>query len=280
LAIAESRIMKAPRTLLVACLQLLVAAVLLFPILWLYEASFRSSQDIQGGGLLPASLSLDNYVHLFSQPVMLAGLRNSFLVASFSAIVTTAMALAAAYAVSRFRFRGRGVVIGVVLLTQVVPGIVVIVPIVVAMRLLGLADTLQGVAIVHLMLALPIAFWLLRNFIDELPREIEEAAFLDGCGQVSVLRYIVLPLLRPAIVAVGSFAFILSWGEYMVALSLLTSEDVKTLPLAMQTLFQLHGVDLGLVASAGVIVSLPVAVLFLLVQGQLIAGLASGGVKG
>jgi ABC-type glycerol-3-phosphate transport system permease component len=272
--------MRGPRTLLVAGLQLLVAAVLLFPMLWLYEASFRSTFDIQSGGLVPASLSLDNYVNLFRQPVMIAGLRNSFAVAVFSAVVTTGVALAAAYAVSRFRFRGRRLVFGVVLITQVVPGIVVIVPIVVAMRLLGLADTLQGVAIVHLMLALPIAFWLLRNFIDELPREIEEAAFLDGCGQIGVLRHVVLPLLRPAIVAVGSFAFILSWGEYMVALSLLTSEDVKTLPLAMQTLFQLHGVDLGLVAAAGVVVSLPVAVLFLLVQRQLIAGLASGGVKG
>jgi ABC-type glycerol-3-phosphate transport system permease component len=133
---------------------------------------------------------------------------------------------------------------------------------------------------VHLILALPIAFWLLRNFIDDLPREIEEAAAMDGCGQIGVLRHVVVPLLRPAIVAVGSFAFILSWGEYMVALSLLTSDEVKTLPLAMQTLFQLLGVDLGLIAAAGVLVSLPVAVLFLLVQRQLIAGLASGGVKG
>jgi len=268
------------RTFFVAALQLLVAAILLFPILWLYEASFRPTLDIQTGGLIPASLSLDNYAHLLAQPLMLTALRNSFVIAAFSATVTTAMALAAAYSVSRFRFRGRWTVTGTVLITQVVPGIVVIVPIVVAMRFLGLADTLQGVAIVHLMLALPIAFWLLRNFIDDLPREIEEAALIDGCGQLALLRLVVLPLLRPAIVAVGSFAFILSWGEYLVALSLLTSQDVKTLPLAMQTLFQLHGVDLGLVAAAGVLVSLPVAVLFLLVQRQLIAGLASGGVKG
>lgn len=273
--------MRTRRALAIAtALQLVVAAVLLMPILWLYVASIRPSLDTQTGGLIPASLTLDNFRHLFDQPVMLSALRNSFGVALFSAVVTTSMALAAAYSVSRFRYRGRRVVGTTVLVSQIVPTIVLIVPIVVLMRFLGLSNSLQGLALVHLILALPIAFWLLRNFIDDLPREIEEAAQMDGCGQVGVLRFVVVPLLRPAIVAVGSFAFILSWGEYMVALSLLTSEDVKTLPLAMQTLFQLHGVDLGLVAAAGVVVSLPVAVLFLLVQRQLIAGLASGGVKG
>lgn len=267
-------------TAAVAVLQLVVAAVLLFPVLWLYEAALRPSLDTQTGGLIPASLTLDNFRNLFNQPVMLSALRNSFVVALLSAVVTTVMALTAAYSVSRFAFRGRRVVASTVLVSQVVPTIVLIVPIVVLMRFLGLANSLQGLGLVHLILALPIAFWLLRNFIDELPREIEEAAAIDGCGPLGVLRFVVVPLLRPAIVAVGAFAFILSWGEYMVALSLLTSEDVKTLPLAMQTLFQLHGVDLGLVAAAGVVVSLPVAFLFLLVQRQLIAGLASGGVKG
>ena len=261
-------------------LQLVVAGILLAPILWLYVASVRPSLDTQTGGLIPTALTLDNFANLLGQRVMLSALRNSFVVALFSAVVTTSMALTAAYSVSRFAYRGRRVVGATVLVSQVVPTIVLIVPIVVLMRFLGLANSLQGVALVHLILALPIAFWLLRNFIDDLPREIEEAAAIDGCGQVGVLRHVVVPLLRPAIVAVGSFAFILSWGEYMVALSLLTSDEVKTLPLAMQTLFQLHGVDLGLIAAAGVLVSLPVAVLFLLVQRQLIAGLASGGVKG
>ena len=264
----------------VGAVQVVVAGIVLLPILWLYLASVRPSLDTQTGGLIPGSLTLDNFANLLDQRVMLSAVRNSFVVALFSAVVTTTMALAAAYSVSRFAYLGRRAISATVLVSQVVPTIVLIVPIVVLMRFLSLSNNLQGLALVHLILALPIAFWLLRTFIDDLPREIEEAAAIDGCGQVGVLRHVVVPLLRPPIVAVASFAFILSWGEYMVALSLLTSEDVKTLPLAMQTLFQLHGVDLGLIAAAGVLVSLPVAILFLLVQRQLIAGLAAGGVKG
>jgi ABC-type glycerol-3-phosphate transport system permease component len=254
--------------------------LLLAPIVWLYVASFRTNLDIESGALIPATFTVDNFGRLFAQPIMLSALRNSFLVATSSALVTTTIALLAAFAVTHFRFRGASSISSILVLAQVLPTIILIVPLVVIFRIVGLQDSIVGLAVAHLELGLPVSFWLLRGFISAVPREIEEAATIDGSSRVGLLRHVILPLAWPGIIAVGSFAFILSWGEYLVALSLITSQDSKTLPLAMTTLFQLHGIDIGMVAAAGVLISLPVAVLFMFIQRQLVAGLAAGAVQG
>jgi ABC-type glycerol-3-phosphate transport system permease component len=270
---------RARRTGLIAGAQIVVAIVFLAPIIWMYVASLRPNLDIRSGNLLPASLSFDNYVHLFQLDIVPRAFLNSAIVAAISSVVVTVVSTLAAYALSRFAFRGRGFSGGLLLAGQLVPGLVVLVPLVVAFRQLGLGDSLVGVTIAHLTLGIPIAVLLLRNYLADITVALEEAAIVDGCSRVGALFRIVLPLLRPALAAVTAFSFILSWGEYVVALSLITTDSNKTLPLAMQSLFQLFGVDLGMVMAFGVVISLPVAILFMAIQRSFVSNLGTGGVK-
>jgi ABC-type glycerol-3-phosphate transport system permease component len=276
---AELRRRHRSRVIWVATAQFAAVLVFLAPILWMYVASLRPSLDIQTGSLIPTQISLDNYEHLFQLGIVPRAFLNSALVAAVSSTVSTVVSILAAYALDRFRFRGRGVAGGLLLAGQLVPGLVILVPLVVALRQAGLGDSLIGLIIANITIGIPIAVLLLRNYIADIPPALEEAAIVDGCTRTQALRRIVLPLLRPAIAAVFAFSFILSWGEYVMALSLITSDQNKTLPLAMQSLFQLYGVDLGLVMAFGVVISLPVAVLFMFIQRSFVSNLSTGGVK-
>ena len=272
-------IRRSRRIALIASAQVVVAILFLAPIIWMYVASLRPNLDIRSGDLIPTHLSLDNFVHLFQLGIVPQAFLNSAVVAGISSVVVTVVATLAAYSLSRFSFRGRGLVGGFLLAGQLVPGLVVLVPLVVAFRQLGFGDSLVGVTIAHLTLGIPIAVLLLRNYLADIPVALEEAAIVDGCSRIGALFRIVLPLLRPALAAVTAFSFILSWGEYVVALSLVTTDSNKTLPLAMQSLFQLYGVDLGVVMAFGVIISLPVAILFMFIQRSFVSNLGTGGVK-
>ena len=274
---AQSRARR--RTFGVAAAQLAVVLILLAPIIWMYVAAFRPDLDIRSGRLLPRSLTFGNFTALFGYDVVKTAFVNSVLVAAAVSVVTTCAAVAAAYAIARLRFRGKGPTLALVLIAQLVPGLVVLVPLVVVMRQLGLADSLVGLGIAHLTLGLPIAVMLLRNYLADIPKSLEEAAMIDGCSVLGALWRVILPLLKPAIVAVTAFSFILSWGEYLLALSLISTDSQKTLPLAMQSLFQLNTVDLGVVMAFGVLISFPVALLFMVIQRNLVSNLAMGGVK-
>jgi ABC-type glycerol-3-phosphate transport system permease component len=259
--------------------QLAVLAVVLLPIAWLYLAALRTNADIRTGSLLPHGLTLDNFSRLLTSDSFTRPFLNSLIAASAVSIVTTLISAMAAYAMVRYRFRGRGLVGGVVLGALMVPWVVALVPLIVMLREVHLADTLQGLVLAHLILGIPVGTWLMSSYIEDLPRELEEAAMVDGCTRWGALWRIVLPLIRPAIAAVGAFSFIISWGEYLIALALLTSDETRTLPLAMQGLFELHDVDLGVLMAFGVVISLPVAVMFIAVQRHLVSGLTAGGVK-
>jgi ABC-type glycerol-3-phosphate transport system permease component len=267
------------RTTWVATAQIAAAVVFLAPIIWMYVASLRPNIDIRSGNPLPTRVSFDNFIHLFQLGIVPQAFLNSAIVAAVSSVIVTVVSTLAAYGLSRFTFRGRGFSGGLLLAGQLVPGLVVLVPLVVAFRQLGLSDSLVGVTIAHLTLGIPIAVLLLRNYLADIPVSLEEAAIVDGCSRVGALFRIVLPLLRPALAAVTAFSFILSWGEYVMALSLITTDSNKTLPLAMQSLFQLYGVDLGVVMAFGVVISLPVAVLFMFIQRSFVSNLGTGGVK-
>jgi ABC-type glycerol-3-phosphate transport system permease component len=267
------------RTWFLAVAQLATLAIVLLPVLWLYLASLRTNADIRTGSLLPEALTLENFSRLLRSDSFARPFLNSLIVAFAVAMLTVVVSTMAAYGLARFRFRGRGLVGGIVLGALMVPWVVALVPLIVMLREVHLADTLQGLVVAHLILGIPVATWLLRSYIDDVPAELEEAALVDGCTRWGALWRIVVPLIRPAIAAVGAFSFILSWGEYLIALSLLTSDQTRTLPLAMQGLFELHDVDLGVLMAFGVVISLPVAVMFIGVQRQLVSGLTAGGVK-
>jgi ABC-type glycerol-3-phosphate transport system permease component len=257
-----------------------VVLVLLFPILWVFIASVRPDDDIMSGSLLPARLTFAHFAAVFARADFVVALRNSLIVGIVVALLTVAIAVPAAYSLSRFRYRGRDALGSLILGTQMLPGVAVLVPIVVIVRTLGLTNTLTALIIVHLALGLPVAVWMLRGYIEAVPRELEEAAMIDGSSRVGAMLRITFPLVRPAVIAVGTFAFVLSWGEYLMALSLISKTDVKTLPLALQALFDPYSFSWGAVMAGGVVIALPVVILFLIFRNQLVGGLTAGGVKG
>lgn len=268
------------RSWLVSIAQVVFAGILLIPILWMYVASFRTDLDIRSGSLVPKTLTLSNFIKLFQMPIVRTALVNSLIVALVSGAICTVAAFFAAYALVRYEFfRGRRITLASILLTQAIPGLVVLVPIVVAMRQLHLTDSLIGLVISYMGLTLPIGVLLFFNYLKGIPDSLEEAALVDGCTRVGAMWRITAPLISPALATVYAFAFITSWGEYVLALSLTVSDSVKTMPLAMQSLFERYTVNLGLVMAFGVLISAPVVILFLLVQKNLTANLAAGGVK-
>lgn len=254
--------------------------LLLAPIAWVFLASIRPDGEIMSASLLPKSVTLQHFVSLFHRTDFMIALGNSLIVGLVVALLTVAIAVPASYSLSRFRYAGHDGLAALILGTQMLPGVAVLVPVVVIVRSLGLTNTLTALIFVHLALGLPIAVWMLRGYIDSVPRELEEAAMIDGTGQVGAMLRITFPLIRPAVVAVGTFAFVLSWGEYVMALALISKTEVKTLPLALQTLFDPYSFSWGEVMAGGVVIAAPTIILFLMFRNQLVGGLTSGGVKG
>ncbi|MBV9674483.1 MAG: carbohydrate ABC transporter permease, partial [Verrucomicrobia bacterium] len=214
-------------------LTVLILVFLLSPILWVIAASVRPDAEIMSGGLIPQHFTLSHFNKILADRAFTIALRNSIIVGVSVAVLTTALALPASYALSRFKFRGRTFFSMLILGMQMLPSLAVLVPIVVIVRRLGLTNTLTALICTHLALGMPIAVWMLKGYIDALPRELEEAALIDGCERFGAMVRIVLPLIRPAIVAIGTFAFVLSWGEYVMALALISKTEVQTLPLAL-----------------------------------------------
>jgi ABC-type glycerol-3-phosphate transport system permease component len=259
--------------------QVIVVLVLLFPMIWLYEGAFRTNLDLDNGGLIPHSFTLENFRSALAQGFPTA-MRNSLLVSLVVSLVVTTVATLAAYGLARFSFKGRGLIGTAILAGQAIPGLVILVPLVVVLQKLHLTDSLVGLGIVYLPLGLPVAIYMLRSALIAFSSDIEEAAMCDGANRVAVVRHMVLPLLRPTVIAIGAFTFTLCWGEYLFALSLLTSTSSKTLPLALQDLFSLYTLPLGTILAGGVLVSFPVVLLFLAVQRHLVSGLLAGATKG
>lgn len=263
-------------------LTLLVVLVLIFPIIWLFLTAFKPEDQMFDDPYLviPRSVTLDNFQRIWDAVGFQVAFRNSLIVASSTAIIVTLVALGAAFSLSRFRYRFSRSFAGAILAVQMVPGIVLVVPLIAIMRRLNLADSLFGLIIAYLLLGLPVAVWMLKGYLDDIPVDLDEAAVLDGARPLQVLWQILLPLITPAVVAVGAFTFLITWGEYLFAVSLITSTDTRTLPLALQAAFGQYSIDWGMLTAGGAIISLPPALLFIIFQRYLVGGLTSGSVKG
>jgi ABC-type glycerol-3-phosphate transport system permease component len=259
---------------------ILVMMLILMPIVWVFMASIKEDTDIMSGAFWPAKVTFEHFAAIFARGDFMIALRNSLIVGVVVAIVTVIIAVPAAYSLSRFAYLGRDFAGFLILATQMLPSVAVLVPIVVLVRSLGLTNTLVALIFTHLALGLPIAVWMLKGYIDAVPKELEEASMIDGSSRIGAMVRITFPLIKPAVIAVGTFAFVLSWGEFLLALALISKTEVKTLPLALQTLFDPYSFSWGEVMAGGVVIALPTIILFLLFRNQLVGGLTAGGIKG
>lgn len=257
-------------------------AILVFtlgPYLWMFLTSISDQRTLftQGPSLLNATI--ENYTRLFSTVGFADNLIDSFIVAGGTVIVGLTLSVTAAYAFSRFNFRGKRILMLQFLLINMFPLVLLILPLFVLMRQLGLLDTHLALIIANSTVAIPFSIWMMVSYINGIPRSLDEAAMTDGCTRMQALRRVVLPLCLPGIIATGIYIFITSWNEYLYALTL-GGRNVRPITVAVQTLIGEYEVQWGLLTAGGIVGALPATALFLLVQKRLISGLTQGAVKG
>jgi multiple sugar transport system permease protein len=258
-------------------------AFLAFPLLFLVVAAFKTQREIVAPDptFLPRGLHWDNFREAIDKTRMFTTARNSLIVAAVTMLLTVVLALPAAYALARFRTKFRGLATGWILLSQVFPFILIIIPLFIVLRDLGQIDELRGLVIVYTVWSLPFALWMLRGYIAAIPVDLEEAGAIDGASRLRVLRSIIFPLLAPGLVATALFTFIGSWNEFFFALVLIQSPERETLPLTLARFVGSEGqVQLGQLAAASLLATIPSLFFFALIQRRLTSGLLSGAVKG
>lgn len=232
----------------------------------------------------PAEPTLENYTRLLDprESVGQDFLRyfwNSLVVSTLTTVLAVVVAVPAAYAFSRFRFPGRTVLFFSVLLRNMFPAVIFLVPLFILMRFLGLVNTLGSLVLTYLTFGLPLAIWLLKGFYDNIPIQLEQAARIDGATRFQAFRLIVMPLSVPGIVATAIYSFIGAWNEYIYAYTFLTRHDQMTLPVGIQRFFSENATDWPGLMAATFLMSVPVVVLFLVLQRYFVRALAEGAVK-
>lgn len=254
-----------------------------FPLLWLLTASFKTPRELNSPTptFLPESLNFDNFAAAIDKADLVTATMNSLTVAAATMILVTVISLPAAYALARFRTKLRGVATGWILLSQVFPVILIVIPLFMILKSLGLVNTLPGLVLIYMVWSLPFSLWMLQGYIAGIPVDLEEAGAMDGASRSRVLVSIVLPLLTPGLVATGLFTFISSFNEFFFALVIIQDPKLATLPLTLARFVGAEGqVQLGQLAAGSLLATIPSLVFFALIQRRLTAGLLSGAVKG
>ena len=252
--------------------------ITLIPIVWIFDIAISPGNAL--GGEIGDSFSTEHFSKILEGDSLWIWFRNSLIVSIGTSLLGLVIAIPAGYAFSRYKFTGRDVSMFAFLLVQMFPGIIILVPYFLVMKTLGLLNSHLGLILAYCVTALPLCVWMLKGFFDTVPRELEEAATLDGCNQFQVFTKVVLPLSLPAVAVTALFSFLAAWNEFLLALTFNTSNDMYTLPVGLASLISSTGQAWGDFAAASILVSLPVALLFLFFQKFLIEGLAAGGVKG
>jgi len=259
-----------------------LVVVVLGPLFWIVASSFKNPSEIirHVPTILPNEFYLGNYEYLFSSTRFPTYLVNSVAVAVLTMVATVVAATLAGYAMYRLRVRGSRSVGHAVLLSYMIPGTLLLVPVYVMLASVGLVDTIAGLVVVNVAFASPFCVWLLRGFFDAIPVELDEAAAVDGAGPLATLWKVNLPLLAPGLATIGLYAFIFSWTEFVLASQLIVSDDLKTLPIGLSAIMGQYNIQWGWLMAATSVTMLPVALLFAAVGRYFVGGLTTGAVKG
>ncbi|GAA4062595.1 MULTISPECIES: carbohydrate ABC transporter permease [Actinomadura] len=265
---------------------LLVFAVAVFPVLWMVSTAFKPNTEIFSTTPrpLPAHPTLEHFDLVLNGGIAEVSfweyLRNSALLALGTVLVSSLLALLAAVAVARFRFRFRTTFLIMLLVVQMVPCEALVIPLFMDLKRLDMLNSLAGLLVVDIAFAVPFAIWMLRGFVAAVPRELEDAAAIDGAGPVRTFVTVLLPLVAPGLVATSIFSFITAWNEFIFAFTFLDDQDKYTLPIMLQFFFGRSGNAWGPIMAASTLLTVPVIAFFLLVQRRMVAGLTAGAVKG
>jgi len=264
-------------------LTVVVVVLWAFPVYWMLNTALKPRSEVLSPDPLfvPQNLTFDNFVKAVTQPYFLDNVRNSVIVVAVVLAVSMLLGLFAAMALSRFRFRGRRTIMVVILAIQMLPAAALLIPTFLVFNSLNLLGTYAGLILAYVAAVLPITIWLLRGFFLAIPREVEEAAMMDGAGTWRLMWSVLFPLVTPGIIATSVFAFISAWNDYIIAFTFMKEQSMYTLPVWLASFSTVRtGTDYGTQMAASVLFSLPVMVFFLVIQRNLVAGMTSGAVKG
>lgn len=255
---------------------LLVLAFALAPFVWMLLTSIKPDADLSRFPVryLPSSTTFEHYRTLIQRTSFPVNLLNSLVIACGAVLLGLATSVPAAYSFSRFRFAGRRTLMTGFLVINMFPIVLLIIPLFVLMRALGLIDTFLGVIIGHSTFSI----WMLVSYFNAIPKDLDEAATIDGASRLQTIRLVVLPLVMPGIVTTAIYVFITSWNEYLFAM-MLSGETVRPVTVALQLFIGEFTVQWGILTAGGTIIALPVTILFLFVQKRLVGGLTAGAVK-
>jgi multiple sugar transport system permease protein len=267
--------------------RVLVSALILFfvlaPFYWIVNIALTPEEQAftQSIRYFPTDITIQNFFGIFEAVAFGRAFLNSVVVAVSVTVLTIALSIGAAYGFARYNFRGRRLLIVSLLLIYMLPGILLLVPMMVIFRTLGILNTYPALILAESTHAVPFGVWLLTNYFASLPRELEEAAQVDGCGRIGAMLRIALPLAVPGVVAAALFVFIASWNNFLFAFMFTSGENARTLPVLLRMFVMGEsGVYWGRVMAGAVLTTVPVAAAFLFFQRYLIRGLAAGAVKG
>lgn len=260
---------------------LLVFVVIVFPVYWMINTAFKPAKDAidPKPHFFPFPVSLENFRRALDISDFWGPVERSLVVSASTVVVGAVIGLLAALAISRFAFRGRKAVIVGILTVQMVPLVAMIIPVFLLLNQIHQIDRLSGLVLTYLTFILPFTVWTLRGFIVNIPKELEEAAMVDGCSRTGAFVRVVFPLLAPGLVATSIYGFIQAWNEFLYAL-LVMSQEHETATVWLGTFTTQHGTEYAPMMAGSTMMGIPVVVLFLLVQRKMAAGLTAGAVKG
>ncbi len=256
--------------------------ITVFPLVWLILTSIRSSSDIFSVPvhIIPQQMTGIQYWNVFNKYDTLSYLWNTIFVSLMAVVFVILFAVPCAYAIARFKLPGFKIVISLLLVMRMIPVIAFAIPMFAVFAAFGMLDSVWALIVAHTASKLPVAIWLLIGFIQDVPREIEEAAQVDGAGTLRTMVQIVTPLIWPGIGATAVITFLFTWNDLLLALTLTSSKAAQTLPVGLTNFISQYGIDWGAMSAAGVLMVIPTLVFVWFAQGLLIKGLVTGAVRG
>jgi multiple sugar transport system permease protein len=268
------------RLLLVELPVLLILVFALAPFVWMLLTSIKPTADLSLFPVRywPSTVTSAHYEMLLQRTSFFQNWINSLLIATGAVVVGLSVSIPAAYAFSRFRFSGRNMLLTGFLVINMFPVVLLIIPLFVLMRHLGLIDTFLGVIIGHSTFSIPFSIWMLVSYFNAIPQDLDEAAEIDGATRLQTIRLVILPLIAPGLVTTAIYVFITSWNEYLFAM-MLSGDKVRPVTVALQLFIGEFTVQWGLLTAGGALIALPVTLLFLFIQKRLVGGLTAGAVK-
>lgn len=259
-----------------------ILLVTLFPFYWTLVIALKREGDIMKLPLqyLPNPPTLANFIETWNTVGFAVYFRNSIIVSVISVVFIVFCSILIGYALSRFQFRGKQLMMLLLLCTQFIPAIMLLIPLFIIFRNLGLISNLSSLIVAYTTFQLPFNAVLMRGFVKNVPYDIEEAAMIDGCNRLQGIFHVVLPVLLPGIVASAAFAFISCWNEFIFALMFISRNDLFTIPVALNSMQGEYDINYGYLAAGSIIAMIPPFLLFAYVQKYLVQGLSAGSVKG